>query len=209
MDSEFVHRFEAGEAPSAPTLLLLHGTGGDENDLLAVGRSIAPRANLLSPRGRVSEHGMPRFFRRFAEGVFDEDDIRRRAAELGEFIAIASVEYGFDAQQVLAFGYSNGANIACAMLLLDPRPLAGAILLRPMIPLVPQALPDLQGKNILIQAGASDPMGSPAEIEKLVTLLESAGAELTIQRHPGGHGLTHDDFSESQRWLAQHFSKTQ
>src|SRR5690348_5341093 len=145
MNLGFNHRFEPGNTLAAPTLLLLHGTGGDENDLLGVGRSIAPAANLLSPRGNVTENGMPRFFRRFAEGIFDEADIRFRAQELVGFIAFAAVHYGFDAQRVIAFGYSNGANIAGATLLLHPPALAGAILIRPMVPLVPSQTPDLNG----------------------------------------------------------------
>ena len=203
------HRFEPGASLASPTLLLLHGTGGDENDLLGVGRSIAPGANLLSPRGPVSENGMPRFFRRFAEGVFDEQDIRARAQEMVGFIASAAVHYGFDAQNVIAFGYSNGANIAGAVLLLHPAALAGAILLRPMVPLVPAETSDLHGKEILIEAGSADTMGSTSEIQRLVVLLGKGGAHITIKQHHAGHGLTHDDFSEAQRWLTEHFPKTQ
>jgi predicted esterase len=209
MDLEFQHRFEPGETLAAPTLLLLHGTGGDETDLLGVGRAIAPKANLLSPRGRVTEQGMPRFFRRFGEGIFDEEDIKFRAGELVGFIAAAAVHYGFDAQRVIAFGYSNGANIAGATLLLHPPALAGAILIRPMVPLVPMQSPDLHGKEILIQSGTADPMGSVSEIERLVTLLGKTGAQITIKQHHAGHGLTHDDLTESQKWLAQYFPATQ
>jgi phospholipase/carboxylesterase/glyoxalase family protein len=209
MDLGFVHRFEPGETLAAPTLLLLHGTGGDENDLLSVGRSIAPRANLLSPRGKVIENGMPRFFRRFAEGIFDEEDIKFRAQELVGFIAAAAVHYGFEPQNVIAFGYSNGANIAGATLLLHPPALAGAILLRPMVPLVPRELPDLHGKEILIEAGSADPIGTISEIERLVMLLGKTGAQLTIKQHRAGHGLTTDDFAEAQRWLGQYFPGTQ
>src|SRR4051794_24816014 len=125
MELNFIHRFEAGESKESPTLLLLHGTGGDENDLVGVGRSVAPRANLLSVRGKVMENGAPRFFRRFAEGIFDEDDLKFRATELTDFIPAAAGEYGIDANNVIAFGYSNGANIAGAMLLLHPTALTG------------------------------------------------------------------------------------
>jgi predicted esterase len=209
MNLGFEHRFEAGASLASPTLLLLHGTGGDENDLLGVGRSIAPAANLLSPRGRVSENGAPRFFRRFAEGIFDEDDIKFRAVELVGFIAAAAVHYGFEAQNVIAFGYSNGANIAGATLLLHPPALLGAILIRPMVPLVPQQTPDLHGKEVLIQSGTADPMGSISEIQRLVVLLGKTGAQITIKQHHAGHGLTHDDLTESQQWLATHFPGTQ
>jgi len=206
-DLGFVHRFEPGEG--AATLNLLHGTGGDENDLLGVGRSIAPRANLLSPRGKVLENGAPRFFRRFAEGVFDEDDIKLRSRELANFIAAASVNYGFDAKQVIAFGYSNGANIASATLLLHPPAMAGVILLRPMVVLVPSQLPDLHGKQILIESGSADPMGTVSEIQRLVALFGKSHAEITIKQHHAGHGLTHEDMVEAQKWLGQFFPATQ
>jgi len=209
MDLGFHHRFEPGQTLASPTLLLLHGTGGDENDLVGVGRSVAPQANLLSVRGRVLENGMPRFFRRFAEGIFDEEDIKFRAQELVGFIAAAAVHYGFDAQRVIAFGYSNGANIAGAILLLHPAALAGAILMRPMVPLVPSFVQDLSGKQILIQAGTADPMGSVSEIERLVILLGKAGAEITVRQHHAGHGLTHEDFVEAQKWLGMYFPGTQ
>jgi predicted esterase len=205
----FIHRFESGDGADLPTLLLLHGTGGDESDLFGIGRSIAPRANLLSPRGKVSENGVARFFRRFAEGIFDEDDIRLRSRELAEFVAAAAKEYKFDAAKVVAFGFSNGANIATSMLILHPEVLAGAILLRPMVPLVPNFRPKLDGKPILIQAGSKDPMGSAAEIQRLVEMLGRFGADLTIKQHHTGHGLTHDDFSEAQKWLSEYFPKTQ
>ena len=130
VDLGFVHRFDAGTDPHAPTLLLLHGTGGDENDLIPLGRAIAPRAALLSPRGKVLEHGMPRFFRRLAEGVFDQDDLKRRTEELAAFIEAASREYGIQQEQVIAVGFSNGANIAASMLLLRPEILSAAILFR-------------------------------------------------------------------------------
>ncbi len=208
-DLGFIHRFDPSQIPAAPTLLLLHGTGGDQNDLLSIGRSIAPNANLLSPRGKVSENGAPRFFRRFAEGIFDEDDIRFRAQELVGFIAAAAVHYRFNPLNVIAFGYSNGANIASATMLLHPPALSGAILIRPMVTLVPRELPDLHGKEILIQAGTVDPMGSISEIERLVALFGKTGAQITIKQHHAGHGLTHDDFSESQKWLTRFFPGTQ
>src|SRR3954468_11147311 len=209
MELNFTHRFEPGESADAPTLLLLHGTGGDEDDLLGIGRSVAPRANLLSPRGKVTENGMPRFFRRFAEGIFDEEDIKFRAQELVGFISAAAVHYGFDAQNVIAFGYSNGANIAGATLLLHPAALSGGVLMRPMVALVPHDLPSLRDKQILIQAGTADPMGSISEIERLVMLLGKAGAEITVKQHHAGHGLTHEDFVEAQKWLTQYFPGTQ
>src|SRR3954467_6316466 len=132
-DLNFIHRFERGARPASRPLLILHGTGGNEDDLLPLGKMVAPGAPLLSPRGKVLEHGMPRFFRRLAEGVFDEQDVRTRAHELADFIAAARKEYGIAAP--VALGYSNGANIAAAVMLLRPEALAGGILLRPMVPL--------------------------------------------------------------------------
>jgi phospholipase/carboxylesterase/glyoxalase family protein len=208
MSLTFTHRFEAG-TPTAPTLHLLHGTGGDENDLLGVGRSVGPKANLLSPRGKVLENGAPRFFRRFAEGIFDEEDIKHRARELSEFVIEAAGHYRFDPKRVIALGYSNGANIAGAMLMIHPDVLAGAILLRPMVPLVPDQTPRLNDKPILIEAGTMDPMGSVSEIERLVQIFGKGGAELTIKQHHGGHGMTHDDLTEAQKWLAENFPETQ
>src|SRR3954468_3701953 len=159
-DLGFVHRFIPSESQSKTTLLLLHGTGGDENDLLGVGESLLPGANLLSPRGKVLEAGMPRFFRRLAEGVFDEADVRRRANELADFVQDARDAYKLDAP--VAVGFSNGANIAAAMLQLRPEALAGAVLLRAMVPLSGVPAVDLTGKPVLILSGAMDPI-VPAE----------------------------------------------
>jgi phospholipase/carboxylesterase len=205
MESDFIHRFQRGESKESPTLLLLHGTGGDENDLLGVGRSIAPRANLISPRGRVLENGSPRFFRRFAEGVFDEQDIRRRADELNDFIGAAAREYELDQAKVIAFGYSNGANIAGAVLMLHPSVLAGAILLRPMTPITPHGYVPLKGKPILIQSGAMDQIAPASEISRLVTLLTENGADVRVKQHHTGHGLTNDDLIDARAWLAEYF----
>src|SRR6476469_4903777 len=153
----FVHRFQPGAAETTP-LLLLHGTGGNEDDLLSLGEALAPGAPLLSPRGKVLENGMPRFFRRIAEGVFDVVDLRQRARELAEFVSAARKAYDLGETLPIAVGYSNGANIAAALLLLHPKILGGAILLRPMVPLVPESPPDLSGIPVLILAGTHDPI---------------------------------------------------
>src|SRR5882757_915112 len=142
MSAEFIHQFLPGRLPV--TVLLLHGTGGDENDLVPVGRALAPGAAILSPRGRVLEMGAPRFFKRIAAGVFDETEVRQRAAELAEWIGWAVEKYGIDASRLYAMGYSNGANIAAAMMLLHPGVIAGGVLLRPMVVIRPEPLPDLQ-----------------------------------------------------------------
>jgi phospholipase/carboxylesterase/glyoxalase family protein len=167
----FVHRFVPPVRKGQPTLLLLHGTGGNENDMLPVGRELDPKAGMLTPRGKVMENGMPRFFRRFAEGVFDLEDLVYRSQELAEFLRAASARYGFDALNVVAVGYSNGANIATSLALLHPDVLAGAILFRPMLPLVPKQLPDLTNLKLFISAGNLDPIVSREETEKLVSFL--------------------------------------
>jgi phospholipase/carboxylesterase len=195
----FIHRFKVGTRPGATPLLLLHGTGGDENDLITLGRAVAPDAALLSPRGKVLEHGMPRFFRRLAEGVFDEDDVRRRADELAIFIENARAHYGITAPTAL--GYSNGANIAAAMLLLHPQVLSGAILLRAMVPLsvVPQV--ELAGKPVLIISGAQDPIVPAENAATLADLLRASRAAVEHRVLPAGHGLSNLDVTMAQQWL--------
>ena len=200
-DLGFVHRFEPGTAPDRPPVLLLHGTGGDETGLLELGRAVAPGSPLLSPRGKVLEQGMPRFFRRLAEGVFDEADLRRRAHELADFIAAARTAYGLPAP--VALGFSNGANIAAAVLLLRPEALAGAVLLRAMVPLAVAPAADLEGKPILLLSGAMDPIVPAANAARLAAMLEGEGAALRHQTLPAGHGLSQADMSIMKDWLGQ------
>ena len=195
----FTHRFVPGSDQAAPPLLLLHGTGGNEDDLVPLGQSLSPGSALLSPRGQVLENGMPRFFRRLAEGVFDLDDLRARTGQLAEFVKAARSEYGIPAP--VAVGFSNGANIAAALLLLRPGTLGGALLLRPMVPLVPDPLPRLDGTRVQIVAGRGDPIVPPALTEELAVLLRRSGAEVSIEWLPGGHGLTRQDFEIGKRWL--------
>lgn len=202
--TDFVHVFQPGPEPeTAPTLLLLHGTGGAETDLLDLGRRVAPDANLLGVRGQVLEQGMPRFFRRLAEGVFDEADLRRRTGDLADWLPSAAARHGFDPAKIIALGYSNGANIAGALLLLRPGALSGAILLRPMTPLVPEPLPDLSGVPVLIAAGAHDPLPPPGETERLAALLRQSGASVTVSVQPAGHNLTPGDARAAQDWMAR------
>ena len=199
----FIHRFiPAPSIVPADTFLLLHGTGGDENDLLPLGRLLAPNANLLSPRGKVSENGMPRFFRRLSEGVFDIPDLIARTHELADFIEAASDAYGFDRGRVSAAGFSNGANIAAALLLLRPGVLKAAVLLHAMVPLVPETLPHLAGTRVFLGAGRMDPIASPEETERLAALLRDTGADVTVHWQPGGHGLTREEAQAAAHWLA-------
>lgn len=205
MDLAFVHRWVPPADPAAPTMLLLHGTGGGEDDLLPLGRAIAPGAGLLSPRGRVLERGMPRFFRRLAEGVFDEEDLVRRTHELADFVGGAAERYGFDADRVVAAGFSNGANIAAALLLLRPEVLAGAALFRAMVPLRPPELPVLSGRRVLLSEGRGDPYVSEAQGEALAALLRASGAEVVLEWRDTGHSLGSDDTDAARRWLTVAF----
>jgi len=200
----FVHQFTPAQADDAPTLLLLHGTGGNEHDLLDLGRALYPGAALLSPRGPVLENGMPRFFRRLAEGVFDLDDLRRRTHDLAEFVAAASVAYGFDSRRVIAVGYSNGANIAGSLLLLRPEVLAGAVLFHAMVPLVPEQLPDLHAVPVFMSAGKFDSLISPPQTEALAQLLREAGAEVELHWEPASHALNQAEVAAAKSWLRTH-----
>jgi predicted esterase len=198
----FIHRYEPPARPGLPTLLLLHGTGGDENDLLPLGRNLMPDAGMLSPRGKILEQGMPRFFRRLAEGVFDVEDLKRRTAELADFIAEAADHYGFDARRVVAVGFSNGANIAASLLLSRPGVLAAAVLFRAMVPFVPDAPPPPSGASVLLSNGSADPLVPAAETERLASLLRAAGADVTVEMQPAGHHLTQRDVTRARDWLA-------
>ncbi len=205
----FTHHYippmQAGQ--HGPTLLLLHGTGGDENDLLDLGRILDPNVGLLSPQGKVLENGMSRFFRRLAEGVFDVPDLIQRTHELADFVEVASTTYGFDAKRVIAVGFSNGANIAASMLLLRPSTLASAILLHPMVPFVPDELPKLTGKQVFIGAGRRDPIVPMQNTEQLVQLLQQAGATVKAYWHNGGHTITHEEVREAKWWLSNEKGK--
>ncbi len=197
-----IHRFiPAPESDSSLTLLLLHGTGGDETDLLGVGRQLAPAAALLSPRGKVSENGMPRYFRRLAEGVFDLADLEARTHELADFVGAAAQKYRLASDRIFAVGFSNGANIAASTLLLRPQVLADAILLRAMVPLVPETMPRLHGRPVFLAAGRLDPIVSPDETERLRRLSVQAGADVTLHWVKAGHALTFSDVEAARAWL--------
>jgi len=198
----FIHRFIPGTRPGAAPLLLLHGTGGNENDLLSLGQALAPGAPLLSPRGQVLENGMPRFFRRHAEGVFDLDDLKIRAGQLAGFVDQALKRYDLDVAPI-GVGFSNGANIAAALLLLHPGTLSAGLLLRAMVPLVPNPLPGLRDTRVLIAAGRQDPIVSPEQTQALADILTSAGADVTVHWSHAGHNLTPDDLQAGVQWMAE------
>ena len=198
---DFVHRYIAGDQNSSRVLLLLHGTGGDESSMLTLGREFDPNATVLSPRGKVMENGMPRFFRRFAEGVFDEEDVIRRANELADFVAAAASQYGFHPADVTAVGYSNGANIAAAIMLLRPEAFSGALMLRAMVPLSQSGDTDLTGKRALISAGETDPIVPAENAKRLAELLRSRGADVSSVVQQASHGLVQADLVAAKQWL--------
>ena len=202
-DLGFVHRFLPGDDESGPTLLLLHGTGGNEEDLIPLGRDLAPGAAILSPRGKVSEYGAPRFFRRLAEGVFDHEDLLFRTHELAEFIEAAAEEYGFDRSKIVAVGYSNGANVAASTILLHPGLLRAAVLFRAMVPFEPEVTPDLSGLPVFMAAGRMDRMIPPDNTQRLADILTEAGAEVDLRWRNAGHPLTYEEVGEAKEWLPQ------
>jgi|JI10StandDraft_1071094.scaffolds.fasta_scaffold101859_2 phospholipase/carboxylesterase len=199
----YLHRFEHGTDPSAPPLLLLHGTGGDENDLIPLGRKLSPGSTLLSPRGDVIEHGARRFFARLSEGVFDPAEVTRRTHALADFIIAAGNHYRFDPAILTAIGFSNGANIAATLLLLRPETLGSAVLLRPMIVLEPPQPPDLKGRRVFLSSGTADPLVPNNHPIRLANLLRRSGADVTLQTVPASHGLVSADLAGASDFLAR------
>lgn len=204
--TDMIHRFVPGAAATAPTILALHGTGGDENDLVPLARMISADSAVLSPRGQVLENGMPRFFRRIAEGVFDLEDLAARTADLAAFIRTAAGRYSFDPARLVALGYSNGANIAASLLLSHPGVLAGGILLRAMLPFEPGEVPHLEGTRVLLSAGRMDQMIPPAQTTRLAELLREGGADVTLNWLDTGHALLPREIDQAARWFADRFS---
>jgi len=200
----FIHRFippHSNAKESKQTLLLLHGTGGTEDDLIPLGNQLAPNASILSVRGRVLENGMPRFFRRLEEGVFDLEDLKMRTDELAEFITKSSSKYMFDEKRIIAVGYSNGANIAASLLLRRPESLAGAILFRAMVPYSPTVMPDLSNKSIILLEGLYDPIVSTTEAQRLLEIFTNAQSNVTLKWQDSGHNLTNEDIIAAKKWL--------
>ena len=201
---DYTHRFiPATESSSRRVLLLLHGTGGNENDMIPLGRDLDPAAAILSLRGNVLENGMPRFFRRLAEGVFDEEDVIRRANELADFIGLAARKYDFDSQSLVAVGYSNGANVAAAVLLLRPGVLTRAILFRAMVPLTPTSQPALGATRVLICSGEHDPIVPVENVERLAAMLRQGGADVTLRLEDAGHQLVFGEITGAKKWLSE------
>ncbi len=202
----FDHRYIRGTgAARALTLLLLHGTGGDGDSLLQLGDTLRPGSTLLSPTGNVRENGMPRFFRRLAEGVFDHDDLMARTDELARFIADAANAYQLDPARVVAVGFSNGANIAASLLLKHPDVLAGAVLFRPMVPFVPETLPLAPPKPVFVATGMHDPIIPEANADQLVHLLRDIGSDVTVHLEAAGHELTMGDVRAAREWIGRYF----
>ena len=205
----FIHRFippHSNANESKQTLLLLHGTGGTEDDLIPLGNELAPNASILSVRGRVLENGMPRFFRRLEEGVFDLEDLKMRTDELAEFLTKSSSKYMFDEKRIIAVGYSNGANIAASLLLRRPESLAGAILFRAMVPYSPTVMPDLSNKSIILLEGLYDPIVSTTEAQRLLEIFTNAQSNVTLKWQDSGHNLTNEDIIAAKKWLGKSFN---
>lgn len=205
MTTTMKHIFKQGTDPNQPVLLLLHGTGGNERDLLPLAELIAPYASVLGVRGNVSENGMPRFFRRLAEGIFDEPDLIARTHELNEFLDAAATEYQFDRRNIVAVGYSNGANIAASLLFHDKQSLRGAILHHAMVPLRSIDLPDLTGVPVFMASGTNDPIVPRAESEELGSLLSGAGATVKLHWENNGHQLTASEVHAAAAWFKNNF----
>lgn len=197
----FIHRYIEGEDPL--TLLLLHGTGANEDDLVPLGKQLAPKANLLSPRGKVLENGMPRFFRRLAMGVFDVADLKERTDELAGFVSDATEAYGLNRERIVAVGYSNGANIGASLLLRHPGLLHGAALLHVMVPYEMDQLPELSGTSVLLTGGDRDPMIPAGQTQELADTLKRAGADVELAMQPGGHELTHPEVEAVAGWFSK------
>jgi phospholipase/carboxylesterase len=202
-DIGFIHRFVPADDKTSPeTLVVLHGTGGDENDLIGIGQAIAPGAAILSPRGNVLENGAPRFFKRLAEGVFDPKEVRSRGEELARFIRAAISRYGLNPERVFALGYSNGANVASTVMFIEPGLFRGAIMFRPMLVFEPDEQPDLTAAGVFISSGRMDPIVPMKSVEKLVELFEASRAEVTLKWQLAGHNLLPSEVREAADWLA-------
>lgn len=203
-DLGFIYKYVPPEDPEKGTaIFIFHGTGGDEESLLPIAGAILPGAAVLSPRGKVLENGMPRFFRRFAEGVFDLEDLHYRTGELAKFIERAKAVYSLEGKKLAAAGYSNGANIAASLLLTYPGIFSKAALFHPMVPFVPERLPDLSGTDVLITAGTNDPIVDPEGTRELARLLRESGAHVEVFWYDRGHSLTREELDAARTFLSE------
>lgn len=198
--TDLEHVYVEGAA-DAPVLLLLHGTGGGPNDLVGIARELNPDAALLAPAGQVSEHGMSRWFRRMGEGNFDFDDVRRRAGDLADFVVAAREKYGLTGRRLVAVGFSNGANIAGALVLLHPDVLTESIQFATMTPVPDPPEHDLSGSRVFISNGEQDPMAPLPSAKNFMADLRKRGADVTVHWHPGGHGITPEGLAAAKTWL--------
>ncbi len=205
-DSGFVHRFEPAANPAAPALLLLHGAGGNENTLLPLGRAIAPGAPLVSPRGNILEHGMSSFFRKLDKGVIDQEDLDFRTSELKTFVNAASDAYALTKDRLIAVGVSNGAILAASLMLRYPETTAGAILIRGMAPFLPEPMPDLRRKPILVLGGLDDPIVQTDETEDLANILRHANVDVTLHWENAGNTLAQGDVLMAFDWLRRFYA---
>ncbi len=201
-DLGFVHRYLPPENESKRVFLLLHGTGADESNLLPIGRALDINAALLSPRGKVLEEGKLGFFRRGADSLFEEEDVIRRAHEVADFVIAAANKYAINRERMIAVGYSNGANIGAAMMMLRPEVLRSGILFRAMVGLTNPPMPDLRTTRVLISNGTQDALIPPSEGERLAAILRAANADLTFQLQQAGHALVQGDLVAADKWLA-------
>jgi phospholipase/carboxylesterase len=197
-----MHLFRPGKAGDLRTLLMLHGTGGDEVSFAQLGPILAPGAAVVSVRGNVDEHGMSRFFRRVAEGVYDMADLAFRTRALEDFVGAVSQNYKINQDHLIGVGYSNGANILANLLFQDPLPLAAAVLMHPLIPFTPQDQPGLAGRRVLITAGERDPICPPAMTRALYDYFERQGTAVQLVFHSGGHELQESELGVVRRFVA-------
>lgn len=200
--SELAYRFVPG-ADTGPVLVVLHGTGGTPDDLLPLARELWPDAPVLAPAGPVSEHGMGRWFRRLAEGVFDTEDVIARAGQLADFLRVARVRHELGDRPLVAVGFSNGANIAAAVALLHPDVLTRVVLFNAMLPVPDPPRLDLTGTRVLLVNGRRDPMAPVDSARRLVALLREGSADVREHWHPGGHQLTLDGVAAAKGWLSE------
>ncbi|MDB4978765.1 MAG: phospholipase/Carboxylesterase [Candidatus Peribacteria bacterium] len=194
------HIFIPSDKPDAPTLLLLHGTGGDEYDLVHIGQSLLPGAAILSARGNVQQQGMNRYFLRKPDGSFDTDDLLFRTGELNGFILLATEHYNIDRSTLIAVGYSNGATIAASILLVHPKTLHLAVLLHPALPFMPEQKPHITA-HVFMTAGRNDEMIPFERTKALATLLSSCGAEVAFHAEEGGHRITESELEAAREWI--------